>query len=984
MTTSTAATAKTTSRVATGPTTTSAARRPRTTSTSTPGSRESPRTSARGSPPGEGADTLDGVEALSGTINDDVFTGDGNANILLLQSGAGGDIGSGGGGADILVGQSGKQTLGGEAGNDPIIGSADGDVLSGGPDDDSLNGGPGDDTGDYSSSGAGVTVDLSNGAAQATGQGTDTLSGIDNLIGTSQTDVLTGDGAVNTINAGDGTDDIVRGLAGNDVLDGGGDAGDTVSYVDEPAVLANLTTGTATNTGGTDTLSGFFDIDGSLFDDTLVGDGLANELEGFVGDDALEGRLGDDAYDGGGGARAVATPRASRSSALPITVDLGAPDPQTTGDGGDTFLSIENLSGSPQGDSLTGDGGPNRLSGAVGNDNLFGLGADDNLLGGAGSDAFDGGAGSNDRALFTESGTGVSVSLASTSPTTGTANEGGADTITGVENITGSEFQDALTGNNQRNLIDAGDGGDTIGGVTPFGDGGGDDVFDGGPGAGDAVSYQDAPDTFDAVFNIPAGTVTGDGTTDTMSSIDFYAGGDGDDQFTGDGGTQFFEGRDGNDTAIGAGGADFFDGGPGDDTLSYADAASGASVNLETQTVADDGDGASDTLFGGFESVIGSPNDDQITGSDGTVNNIQGGLGNDTISGRTGNDTLNGQGGSADRVDYQSAAVPVTVDLGNAAAQNTGDGSDTLSGFENLTGSNQGDTLTGTGQANSISALAGNDSVRGAGGVDSLDGGNDTDTVTYSSAAGSVTANLGPGTVSNDGDGASDTLVSFENLTGSENADNLTGSPVANVINALGGNDTLELRDSGPDVADCGAGTDRASTDASDTNLTACERVDGPGGTAPPQITGSDPGSGGNDNSPRIQGSAPAGSTVTLYASADCSGAAIAAGSVAEFGAGFQITVADNSTTTVSARAADGDQDGDSACSDCATSTSSRRRATRRPQATRPPPTPRSPSSSRRPRIRPRPTSSAQPSRTRASSAPSTRATSPRASRRRP
>ena len=71
-------------------------------------------------------------------------------------------------------------------------------------------------------------------------------------------------------------------------------------------------------------------------------------------------------------------------------------------------------------------------------------------------------------------------------------------------------------------------------------------------------------------------------------------------------------------------------------------------------------------------------------------------------------------------------------------------------------------------------------------------------------------------------------------------------------------------------------------------------------------LTSTDPLSPANDNNPLVRGSAEAGSTVSLYASADCSGPAAVAGLAAYFALpGFGVSVPDNSTTSFSATATD-------------------------------------------------------------------------------
>ncbi len=71
-----------------------------------------------------------------------------------------------------------------------------------------------------------------------------------------------------------------------------------------------------------------------------------------------------------------------------------------------------------------------------------------------------------------------------------------------------------------------------------------------------------------------------------------------------------------------------------------------------------------------------------------------------------------------------------------------------------------------------------------------------------------------------------------------------------------------------------------------------------------PTLSAISPASPANENSPKLQGSAAAGSTLRLYTSADCSGPALASGSAAELeGEGISVAVPDDSTTTIHATA---------------------------------------------------------------------------------
>jgi len=88
-----------------------------------------------------------------------------------------------------------------------------------------------------------------------------------------------------------------------------------------------------------------------------------------------------------------------------------------------------------------------------------------------------------------------------------------------------------------------------------------------------------------------------------------------------------------------------------------------------------------------------------------------------------------------------------------------------------------------------------------------------------------------------------------------------------------------------------------------------------PPAVAPPTFTGTDPVSPANDNNPRIIGTAAGAVTVTLYATADCSGSAAVQGSASDFASpGLPVSVADNSTTTFYGTATD-DAANTSACS---------------------------------------------------------------------
>ena len=88
-----------------------------------------------------------------------------------------------------------------------------------------------------------------------------------------------------------------------------------------------------------------------------------------------------------------------------------------------------------------------RLYGDDGNDTLEGGEGDDTLNGGAGADILRGNAG-RDTASYAGSSAAVTVSLAAGATNTGGDAEG--DTLQQISNLTGSDHDDSLTGNELR------------------------------------------------------------------------------------------------------------------------------------------------------------------------------------------------------------------------------------------------------------------------------------------------------------------------------------------------------------------------------------------------------------------------------------------------------------------------------------------------------------------------------------------------------
>ena len=125
------------------------------------------------------------------------------------------------------IGTPGPDTLTGTAGADVLCGLGGNDVLLGKGGNDLLIGGPGLDTASYAGSGTAIIAHL--GTGTATGQGTDSLEGMERVTGGLKADRITGDAAANTLSGGAGRDtlnggggaDSLAGGEGNDVLNGG-------------------------------------------------------------------------------------------------------------------------------------------------------------------------------------------------------------------------------------------------------------------------------------------------------------------------------------------------------------------------------------------------------------------------------------------------------------------------------------------------------------------------------------------------------------------------------------------------------------------------------------------------------------------------------------------------------------------------------------------------------------------------------------------
>jgi len=448
---------------------------------------------------GAGDDTLnggDGNDTIIGGAGNDVLNG--GAGNDLLDGGDGDDTLNGGDGDDTLLGGDGIDTLNGDAGNDTLKGQLGDDVLNGGDGDDSLiggagadsfDGGAGTDTADFSDETGPVIVNLLTGTAE-TPDGTETLVGIENIIGTPFDDDLTGDNNDNMIEGLDG-DDVIRGLGGHDNLKGdeGADlirGGLDSDDIDGDSGADSINGGEGDDHikghGGADTIDGDGDddwIDGNGDEDTINGDEGNDHIDGGADDDTLNGNDGSDHIDGGGGEEVMHGGDGSdtlNGGDDDDTMNGDAGSDHVDGDDGDDLVNgganSDHVDGGDGDDTINGDGGNDTVLGGFGADTMRGDAGNDLLNGQSGDDTMYGDAGVN-TVSFQGSPRAVTVNLAD-----GTATGWGADTLIDIQNVIGSDNDDTLTGDEFRNTIRGEDGDDVIDGPAARIEGGdGDDTI---------------------------------------------------------------------------------------------------------------------------------------------------------------------------------------------------------------------------------------------------------------------------------------------------------------------------------------------------------------------------------------------------------------------------------------------------------------------------------------------------------------------------
>ncbi|MEY9430974.1 Ca2+-binding RTX toxin-like protein [Bradyrhizobium ottawaense] len=741
----------------------------------------------------------------------------------------------GDGNANDLVGTANAESISGLGGNDRLQGLGGSDLL---------DGGAGFDRAIYTDATGGIAVNLAAGTASGAGVGTDTLIGIEGVVGSNYADTFnaagfTGSTGLPGVAAGQSE---FEGRGGNDSVIGDlnalGQAVTRLSYLSaSSAVIVDIGAGTADGDAsvGHDTFSNVSTIWGSASNDTFYGsDNAAFTYETY------EGRGGDDYIDGRGGYDQV-TYNSDTTTTSGIYVHLAAGT--VNGDatvGTDTLRSVEAARGTNFDDTFDATG-----FGQVGATNVGSSGTFNDFAGAGGNDTIIGNG--STRLNYQIAASSVSVDLetsvvgttnAVTVAGSATGATEGTDTFTGVNAVQGSTFADTLLGSSFNNN---------------FTGLGGDDYIDGRGGFDVAIYNSLSTVTGGVAIDMAAGTATGDGSigTDTLRSIEGIQGTGYADTYVATGYGQPGALNIGNNGTFnqfeGLGGDDVITGN-GNTRLLYTNATGGVTVNLNAGSITGDVSVGHDT-FTGVNSVYGGNFADTYDAS--------GFIGFNSFQGLAGNDLITGNGST--QLLFANATGGVVVDL--------------ASGTVNGDASVGHDTITGG--VNGVSGSGFNDTLKGGSGADNLLGNGGADTFVYVSGGGAdfigdfshaqadkidlsgagiynladvqaIASQQGPNTFINFGNGDSLTLqnVTLSNLTaadfifapgvhliGDANPNTLVGTVYADNLSGLGGNDVLQGL-GGNDQLDGGQGFDRAdygdATGAITANL-AAGSVTGPG-----------------------------------------------------------------------------------------------------------------------------------------------------------
>src|SRR5450830_1133045 len=692
-----------------------------------------------------GDNTVTYANAKNGVVVDlgsGVATGYGNETLIAIQRITGSNF------ADNLTGTSTTALLSGGAGGADTFNPGGGGTVT--AQETIAGSSSGNNTVTYATATSGVTVNLATGLA--TGYGNQILSNIQNVVGSSLSDTLTGTTTTLSLSGGTGGNDTFDGGGGNVTIAGSSTGNNTVMFANDTAgaVTVNLKTGTVTGAYGNETLSNIQNIVGSSFADTLTAGATTRSLSGGAG--------GDDTFDGGGANVTIAgsttgsnTLTFANDTASGVSVNLQTGS-VTGGYGTETVSNIQRVIGSSFADTLTGTATTVSLSGGTGGADTFNPGGGGTVTA---QETIAGSSSGNNTVTYATATSGVTVNLA-----TGLATGYGNQTLSNIQKVTGSSFADTLTG--------------TTTTLSLSGGAGGNDTFDAGSG-GTSTAQETITGGTGGVNTLTYAGVAAGATTRSLSG--------------GAGGDDTFDGGGANVTIAGST--------TGSNTLTFAnDTVSAVSVNLQTGSVTG---GYGTETVSNIQRVIGSSFADTLTGTATTVSLSGGTGGADTFSPGGGGsaavqETILGSTSGQNTISYAGAAAGVTVNLATGLA--TGFGFQTISNIQKVIGSGFSDTLTGSATTLSLSGGAGGDDTfsPGAGGTstvqESITGSSTgNNTVTYAGAA-AVVVNMQTNRVTGSG---FQTLANIQNVIGSANADTFLASATTKSFDGgSGGNDTFD------------------------------------------------------------------------------------------------------------------------------------------------------------------------------------------------
>ncbi|CAK0743880.1 serralysin [Gammaproteobacteria bacterium] len=786
--------------------------------------------------------TLTGSANINGTGNAQSNTITGNSGDNIIDGGIGTDTVSyataTGGVTVSLVGALGQQDTG-SAGIDTLIsienliGSNFDDQLTGNGGDNVIDGCPGIDTLSYATSNHGVIVSLAVSGSQNTfGAGQDTLSNIENLIGTNFGDFLTATASGSQLQGGAGDDTLISGV-GDDLLDGGA-GNDTASYVNATgSVTVSLAIQGAQNTGaaGSDTLVSIENLTGSAFNDQLTDDGNTgsyNILDGGAGADTMNGGAGGNFYMVDNISDVInetGTDNYTDSVVSTISYTLG------------NNLEELYLASGTANINGTGNGSYNILHGNAGDNLLDGGDGADFIDGGAGTDTLKGGK-ENDTLVVDNIG-----DVVVENPNEGT------DTVTAsvdyslntnVENLnldgqlnlsgTGNELDNTLNGNAGNNLLNGGAGNDLLlgrEGADTMNGGTGDDTYEV-DNVGDVVTENvgEGTDTVRSSITYTLGTNVENLTLSGTSALN-GTGNELDNTLLGNSASNTLNGGIGNDSLDGSTGADTLIGGTGNDSYT---------IDNSSDTIIENPGEGTDTVLAAISYNLGLASNLEnltLTGF-ANLNGTGNELGN-VLNGNYGDNTLDG-GAGADQMSGRAGNDIYLVDnIGDTVTEGVGEGTDTVSSSVNYTLAANVEKLilvgtvdlTGTGNnlANTITGNAGNNALDGGANADTLIGGAGDDSYVADNTNDVITENLNEGTdtvqasvnynlTSKAANVENLFLTGTANINGTGNGlDNtITGNSGANILTGWAGNDNLD-GGLGADVMSGGSGNDIYTVD---------------------------------------------------------------------------------------------------------------------------------------------------------------------------